>query len=79
VSDSRRAVQVRSIDEEDALIGCCACGGLWKMSANAVFPRNHRWLDSVRLTCASCGRTADHVFDISRFFQPRPGIWSLPQ
>lgn len=72
------ALAVHSVDEEDALIGICICGGPWKVSANAVFSRGHRWLDLVRLICASCGRSADHVFDISRFFEPRPGIWTHP-
>ena len=78
MTDKSSAIPVRSIDEEDTLIGVCGCGGSWKLSGKAVFPRGHQWLDSVRLTCPSCGRNVVHVFDISRFFQPRPGVWSHP-
>jgi hypothetical protein len=76
VDDQSAPVRVRSIDEEDTFIGACACGGAWRLSSNAVYPRARLWLDSVQVACPSCGRRAAYVFDISGFFEPRPGIWS---
>lgn len=69
-------LDVRSIDEEDALIGACVCGGAWSLSANTVYPARQRWLDSVSVRCPTCGSEMNYVFDISNFFRPRPGVWS---
>ena len=70
---------VRGIDEEETLMGTCACASPWRMSANAVLPNAGRWLDLIRVVCPACGSRAAYVFDVTRFFVPRPGIWGRRQ
>jgi hypothetical protein len=67
---------VSSVDDEDRLMGTCACSGAWRMAANAVEPVRGRWLDLVVVTCSACGAKRMFGFDITAFFDARPGIWS---
>lgn len=69
---------VSSIDDEDRLMGTCTCSGAWRMSGNAVEPFRGRWLDLVVVACSACGSTRVFGFDITTFFEARPGIWSRP-
>lgn len=67
-----------SIDDEDRLMGTCACSGAWRMAGNFVEPVRGRWLDIVVVACSECGATRAFGFDITAFFEARPGIWSQP-
>lgn len=69
---------VSSIDDEDRLMGTCACSGAWRMAGNAVEPVRGRWLDLVVVACSECGSKRAFGFDITAFFEVRPGIWSRP-
>lgn len=66
---------VASIDDEDRLMGTCACSGAWRMAGNAVEPVHGRWLDLVVVACSECGSKRAFGFDITAFFEARPGIW----
>jgi hypothetical protein len=67
---------VRSVDEEDALMGRCPCGASRRLARNAVRPMSGRWLDLVGMNCPSCGSDADFAFDVTAFFEARPGVWN---
>lgn len=67
---------VASVDEECCIMGRCVCGGDWRLAFNAVTPVHGDWVDSVRVRCQACGAMASFAFEISRFFEPRPGIWA---
>ena len=71
-----RAIAVRSIDEEDEIIGRCLCEGSWLLRYEAVTPDRGTWLDNLRVSCRACGGTAEFSFDIGSFFEARPGIWA---
>lgn len=71
-----RAIAVRSIEEEDEIIGRCLCQGSWGLRYEAVTPYQGTWLDNLRVSCRTCGRTAEFSFDIGSFFEARPGIWA---
>lgn len=66
---------VRSVDEEDAVMGRCSCGNSWALARNAVSPRSGVWLDVVGMLCQSCGSRAEFAFDVTSFFEARPGVW----
>ena len=65
---------VRSVEEEDELMGQCECGGPWALTAEAVAPEGRRWMDSLRVACHGCGRHRAYKFDVSAFFVPRPNV-----
>ena len=67
---------VGGIDEEDALMGVCACSATWRLAHHEVVARQGRWLDVLGVRCQRCGTSASFVFDITRFFQARPGVWT---
>lgn len=69
------ALPVRSVDEEENLIGTCGCGSPWRLALNSVEPVSGKWHDIVGVRCPICGRSAGFTFDVTTFFQPRPGIW----
>lgn len=67
---------VESIDHECQLMGSCNCGGDWMLAYNEVAPRADTWVDHITVRCAECGLRHVFEFDISKFFLPRPGIWT---
>jgi hypothetical protein len=70
-------VAVANIEEEDAHIGQCQeCRLPWTFCYESVTPESGRWFDKLEYRCAGCGRARDFLFDITRFFQARPGVWS---
>lgn len=66
---------VGSIEEEEALIGNCGCGAHWRLALNSVVPNSGKWYDIVGMRCPICASTAIFTFDVTTFFQPRPGVW----
>lgn len=69
------ALPVRSVEEEETVIGSCGCGSAWRLARNAVEPVSGEWHDIVGMRCPSCGGSALFTFDVTTFFEPRPGIW----
>jgi hypothetical protein len=67
---------VRGIDEEDAIMEDCACHSRWQLTRNVVWPAAGRWNDLVGVVCPECGVRREFVFDVTAFFEPRPGVWS---
>ena len=65
------------IGDEEEQMGRCRCGGQWSMRTNMVEPRVGRWFDHIGVVCARCGRATSFVFDISSWFEARPGVWNL--
>lgn len=72
---SNIAIPVRSVDEEDALLGSCACGGNWRLVAEEVAPLQRRWYDALVLCCSRCGSPRRAIFDITQFFEPVGKAW----
>jgi hypothetical protein len=35
-----------------------------------------RWLDFLGMTCPECGSQAEFAFDVTAFFEARPGVWN---
>ena len=68
-------VAVGSIEGEDQLMGRCPCGGDWRLIFNEVFLRRRAWVDYIALRCLVCDLHATFEFDVSAFFEPRPGVW----
>ena len=71
----RRAIEVTSIDEEDALLGECPCGSGWLLVSEYVVPIAKRWYDALVLCCSTCGSSRRAIFDISSFFVPQSKAW----
>ena len=69
-----KPTKVRGIDDEDALMAMCPCGG-WRLRSNEVAPVTGRWHDRLGVTCDRCGQPRMFVFDITSFFASRPGVW----
>lgn len=69
------AIRVRSIDEEDALLGRCHCGGEWRRVAEEVAPIGRRWYDALVVCCSACGAPKRAIFDITPFFKPMGTAW----
>ena len=67
---------VTSIEEEDRLMGRCACAGEWRVRGNAVWPAIGQWVDELEMVCAQCGLRRRFVFDVTTFLIARPGIWA---
>jgi hypothetical protein len=76
MDDIGRTIRVRSIADEDAVMGHCLCGNEWEMASNSVMPWGRAWVDAVGVACADCGRRAVFTFDVSLFFEPRAAVWS---
>jgi hypothetical protein len=68
-----------TIDDEDRAIGTCPCGGIWQICGESVDPSGGRWVDSLKVRCRDCATTQTFAFDITEFFEPRPGVWSRRQ
>jgi hypothetical protein len=71
-------VRVRSMDEEEHLLGKCPCGGEWKLMSEDVVPLQDRWYDALIMRCPTCGEWRRAIFDISAFFEPHGQAWSRP-
>jgi hypothetical protein len=70
------AVRVDSIEEEEAAIGVCHCGSARRATVSEeMLPIRSRWYDSLVLRCQHCGSFVARVFDVTSFYEPRPGIW----
>lgn len=67
---------VPNVEDEDLLMGKCECGGSWALAAEEVVPVRLRWYDSLVMTCRSCRQHRRYLFDITPFFDPRPGVWA---
>ena len=67
---------VRSVEEEEELIGSCRCGSPWRLALNDMWPVSGGWYDIVGLRCPECGANALFAFDVTSFFEPRPGVWT---
>lgn len=68
-------VRVRSVDEEDAILGRCRCGSRWALAAEEVAPLRSRWYDALVVRCVSCGAVQRALFDITAFFEPPSHAW----
>ncbi len=66
---------VASIDEEEARMGACLCGGRWVLASNSVEPFRGCWVDIVGVKCVKCRTRTCFEFDITPWFAPRPGVW----
>jgi len=66
----------RSIEDEDGRMGCCECGGGWRLATEEIIPRSGRWYDSLVVVCKDCHRPAGYVFDVTPFFVVRPSVWT---
>jgi hypothetical protein len=75
----RRLVRVSSVDEEDRLMGRCMCGGDWALAFNEVALRRRSWVDHLGMRCRRCDSRVAFEFDVSDFFEARPGIWARRQ
>lgn len=72
----RTAYAAASVADECRLMGRCSCGGDWKLTRNEVAVRCGAWVDFIGVRCSACGRRSAYEFDISSFFEPRPGVWN---
>jgi len=48
-------VVVESVDEEDAVLGRCACGCGWAFIGEEVAPVRDHWYDALVVRCVGCG------------------------
>jgi hypothetical protein len=67
---------VHDVDDEDEHMGLCSCGGQWRLASEMVIPLSQRWFDSLVMTCTRCSQSSGYIFDITPFFDPRPGVWA---
>ena len=71
------ALRVDSIEEEEAALGRCPCGSVDRATVSEdLMPLDSRWYDSLVLRCRRCGAFTARVFDVTSFYEPRPGLWS---
>jgi hypothetical protein len=69
------AMSVDSIEEEEAAIGACECGAVDRATVSEeLMPLDSRWYDSLVFRCRRCGRFTARVFDVTSFYEPRPGL-----
>lgn len=74
---NRRSVPIaRSIADEDRRMGCCECGGRWRLATEEIIPRSGRWYDSLVVVCKDCCRPEGYLFDITPFFVVRASVWT---
>jgi hypothetical protein len=64
-----------SVEDECRMMGRCSCGGDWRLVYNEVALRQRAWVDYIVVRCPACDARAAFEFDVSRFFEPRPGVW----
>jgi hypothetical protein len=64
-----------SVDDECRMMGQCSCGGEWSLTFNEVAVRRRIWVDYIVVRCVLCNASAAFEFDVSRFFEARPGVW----
>lgn len=70
-----RPIAVRSVEEEDEILGVCACGSAWRLVAEQVVPIRNHWYDALVVRCSRCGEVHRAVFDITPFFAPPSNAW----
>jgi hypothetical protein len=70
------APSATSVEDECRMMGQCHCGGDWVLTFNEVSLRQRVWVDYVAVRCVFCDLRAGFEFNVSRFFEPRPGIWT---
>jgi hypothetical protein len=75
VTSMPRIIAVDSVEAECRYMGQCACGGDWRLAYNEVALHRGSWVDFVAVRCATCDARAAFAFDVSQFFEPRPGVW----
>ena len=68
-------VVVKSVDEEDAVLGRCACGCGWAVIGEEVAPVRDHWYDALVVRCVGCGQVRREIFDITPFFEPPTHAW----
>lgn len=66
---------VRSVEEEDDILGQCLCGGPWRLASGEVAARAGRWYDRLVVKCADCHASQLALFDITPFFIPMSKAW----
>lgn len=66
---------VGSVEDECRIMGRCGCRGEWMLTYNEVSLQRRVWVDIVVVRCATCGLRRTFEFDITGFFEPRPGVW----
>jgi len=65
-----------SVEDEDARMGACLCGGRWRVASERVIPFAGHWYDSIVAACPACQRKAAFLYDITSFFDARPRVWA---
>lgn len=68
-------VFVESVDEEDVVLGRCACGSEWTLVGEEVAPVRDRWYDALVVRCVACNQVHREIFDITAFFEPPTHAW----
>lgn len=68
-------VVVKSVDEEDAILGTCVCGFAWTVIGEEVAPVRDHWYDALVVRCVGCGQLRRKIFDITPFFVPPTHAW----
>jgi hypothetical protein len=74
--DRRSVARVSGLEDEDRLMGHCPCGGAWALAYNEVSLRKQAWVDHLLMRCRSCDARATFDFDVTGFFEARPGVGS---
>lgn len=70
------AMRVDSIEDEEIALGACECGATDRATVSEeLTPLDSRWYDSLVLRCRECGLFTARVFDVTSFYEPRPGLW----
>lgn len=68
-------MRVDSVEEEEGALGACDCGASDRATVSEeLMPLHSRWYDSLVLRCRQCGRVTARVFDVTSFYEPRPGL-----
>ena len=57
-------------------MGHSSCGASWRFASESVHPLAGRWLDYIAVRCSASGVRRAFTFDITPFFEPRPGVWA---
>jgi hypothetical protein len=74
-----RPLKVNSIAEEETALGHCECGARDRATiSEELLPLDSRWYDSLVVRCRQCHRVTARVFDVTSFYEPRPGLrWGI--
>jgi hypothetical protein len=68
---------VKSIAEEERLLGSCDCGGAWELRYEEVIPLDGgRWADTLVFRCVTCGTLRRGIFDVTALMEVAPRVWS---